>query len=117
MTTEDAAKDLASGRRAVRFDTHRVRLGTSDGILLNLSATGALVRMPERLTVGASPTLSLYADDRWLQLRCSVVRCIETDVKIAGAVWHRTEFETAVTFHDAEGLANLMETIGRHRRG
>ena len=94
--------------RATRLDTHRVRIGSADGILLNLSASGALVRLPRLLQVAADTTLSLYADDRWLDVPCTVVRCTETAVEMSGATWQRKEFETAVSFRDGAVLADLL---------
>ena len=85
-----------------------MRIGTADGILLNLSASGALVRLPRLLQVAADATLSLYADDHWLDVPCRVVRCTETAVEMSGATWKRKEFETAVTFEDATLLAGLL---------
>ena len=99
--------------RAARLDTHRVRIGSADGILLNLSSSGALVRMPRLFQVAADATLSLYADDRWLDLKCKVVRCIETDVQLSGATWTRKEFETAVSFDDPTIIAGLLAPEGR----
>jgi len=100
---------MSHASRAVRLDTHRVRIGSADGILLNLSVSGALVRLPRLVPVAADATLSLYADDHWLDVRCRVVRCTETKVEMAGAVWGRKEFETAVTFHDATALAGILD--------
>ena len=94
--------------RAARLDTHRVRIGSADGILLNLSASGALVRLPRLMQVSTDATLSLYADDRWLDVRCKVVRCTETEVQMAGAVWHRKEFETALRFCDPSVILDLL---------
>jgi len=102
--------------RAIRLDTHHVRIGTADGILLNLSASGALVRMHRLVPVSADATLSLYADDHWLDVRCRVVRCTETEVQMAGAVWGRKEFETAVTFFDATALVGILDVAGQADR-
>jgi hypothetical protein len=96
--------------RATRLNTHRVRIGSADGILLNLSSTGALVRLPRLFEVAADATLSLFADDEWFDVPCTIVRCTETDVQMSGAVWRRKEFETAVTFHDGLTLAGLFDT-------
>ena len=98
---------MGQASRAVRIDTHRVRVGSADGILLNLSSTGALVRLP-RLFPIADATLSLYADNRWLDVPCKVVRCTETQVQLSGATWRRKEFETAVSFHDPSALVRLL---------
>ena len=85
-----------------------MRIGTADGILLNLSASGALVRLPRLIPVAADATLSLYADDRWLDVPCRIVRCTETEIHMDGAAWGRKEFETAVSFADASVLAGLL---------
>jgi hypothetical protein len=102
---------MSPSARARRLDTHRVRIGTADGILLNLSASGALVRLPRLLAVAADATLSLYADDRWLDVPCRVVRCTETEVHMDGAAWGRKEFETAVSFSDASVLSGLLSLV------
>ena len=96
--------------RATRIDTHRVRVGTADGILLNLSASGALVRLPRFFNAEADTTLSFLTDDHWLDVPCKVVRCTEAQVEIAGATWKRKdkEFETAVTFNDGSVIAGLL---------
>ena len=101
---------MSHTERAARLDTHRVRIGTADGILLNLSASGALVRLPRLFNVQADVTLSLYADDRWLDVPCRIVRCTEMNVEMAGAVWTRKEFETAVTFHDDTALSSFLRS-------
>jgi hypothetical protein len=100
---------MGQAARATRLDTHRVRIGTADGILLNLSASGALVRLPRLLPVSADATLSLMADDHWLDVPCRVVRCTETEVHMDGAAWGRKEFETAVTFYDVTALISLLD--------
>ena len=87
-----------------------MRIGSADGILLNLSSTGALVRLPRLFQVAADATLSLFADDRWLDVPCTIVRCTETDIQMSGAVWQRKEFETAVSFRDGQVLAGLLST-------
>ena len=101
---------MSHAERAARLDTHRVRIGSADGILLNLSSSGALVRLPRFFNVSADATLSFYAEDRWLDVPCTVVRCVETPVEVAGATWKRKEkeFETAVSFRDANAIARLL---------
>src|SRR3954469_22351312 len=88
-TNDRLISKMSHSARATRLDTHRVRIGTADGILLNLSASGALVRLPRLLQVAVDATLSLYADDRWLDVPCRVVRCTETEVHMDGAAWGR----------------------------
>ncbi len=104
---------MSHAARAIRLDTHRARIGSAHGILLNLSTTGALVRLPRLFEASADATLSLYADDHWLDLPCRIVRCTEAKVEMSGAVWQRKEkeFETAVSFQDASALAGLLAPI------
>ena len=101
---------MSHAARAARLDTHRVRIGTADGILLNLSSSGALVRLPRFFNAEADTTLSFLTDDHWLDVPCKVVRCTEAQVEIAGATWKRKdkEFETAVTFNDSTAIASLL---------
>jgi hypothetical protein len=104
---------MSHAARAARLDTHRVRIGSADGILLNLSSSGALVRLPRFFKVDAGATLSFLAEDRWLDVQCTVVRCVETPVEVAGATWKRKEkeFETAVSFNDSNALAGLLSPV------
>jgi hypothetical protein len=96
---------------------HRVRVGRAEGILLNLSATGALVRAPLVLPVGARATLTINAETRPVELKCRVVRCAKADEQAEGA-GSRTEFDLGVSFDQTDALATLLKTIvqrGRRR--
>jgi PilZ domain-containing protein len=109
--------DETEGSRAIRINTHRVRLGRTDGVLLNLSATGALVRVPTRLAVDTDVSFAISADDRPVNLRCRVVRCTETPVNLPGATWRHTEFDTAVVFDPhSEALGTFFEMMYRQSR-
>ena len=99
---------MSHASRAIRIDTHRVKIGSADGILLNLSSSGALVRLPRLFPVSVDAMLCLYADDHWLEVPCRIVRCVETQVEMAGATWQRKEFETAVSFLDTSALSGLL---------
>ena len=99
--------------RALRLHTHRVRLGTTDGILLNLSTTGARVRVPTRLAIGVETPLAIDADERPVRLRCRVVQCAETAVPLEGATWRHTEFDTTVTFEQPDALTHILDLIDR----
>jgi hypothetical protein len=83
--------------RALRLHTHRVRLGATDGILLNLSATGALVRIPIRLAIGIETPLAIDANERPVRLRCRVVRCADA----------------TVTFEEPGALTYVLDLIDR----
>jgi hypothetical protein len=103
--------------RAVRVDMRRVRLGRAEGILLNLSATGAMVRAPLVLPVGARAVLVIKAETRPVELKCRVVRCAKAGARPEGAP-SRTEFDLAVSFERCDALATLLRTIvqrGRRR--
>jgi hypothetical protein len=100
---------------ALRLHTHRVRLGATDGILLNLSATGALVRVPIRLAIGIETPLAIDANERPVRLRCRVVRCAETAAALDGAAWRRTQFDATVAFEEPAALTYILDLIDRRR--
>jgi hypothetical protein len=118
MTMKNSAtSDGTDAARAVRINTHRVRLNRTDGVLLNLSTTGALVRVPTRLAVDSDVSFGIHADDRPVNLRGRVVRCTETPVHLPGATWRHTEFDTAVVFdQDSRALWNFFELMYRQSR-
>ncbi len=118
MTTKNSGtSDGTEAARAVRINTHRVQLGRSDGVLLNLSATGALVRIPTSLAVDSDVSFAICTDGRPMNLRCRVVRCTETPVYLPGATWRHTEFDTAVVFDkDSEALKNFFALMYRQSR-
>ncbi len=106
-----------SGKRAARIDTHRVRLGNREGILLNLSATGALVRVPIAFAIGTEAALVVHADEHYLRLPCRIVRCTETQVSLEGAAWRHAEFDTAVLFDEhSDALQTLLELFQREKQ-
>jgi PilZ domain len=106
--------DGSDPERATRINTHRVQLGRSDGVLLNLSATGALVRNPTRLAIDSEVSFGLYTDGQPVRVMCRVVRCIETPVTLAGATWKHTEFDIAIVFEQqTEALGSVFELMYR----
>jgi hypothetical protein len=109
---DSATTDGSEAARAARINTHRVQLGRSDGVLLNLSATGALVRIPNRLALDSDVAFAIYTDGQPLNLRCRVVRCTETPVTLAGATWRHTEFDIAIVFEQhADALRSFFEQM------
>ena len=114
---ESQTADGSEPHRATRINTHRVQLGRSDGVLLNLSATGALVRNPTRLAIDSEVWFGIYTDSQPVRVMCRVVRCIETPVTLAGATWKHTEFDIAIVFEQqAEALSGVFELMYRQSR-
>ena len=106
--------DGSDAARATRINTHRVQLGRSDGVLLNLSATGALVRNPTRLAIDSEVSFAIYTDSQPVMVKCRVVRCVETPVTLAGATWKHTEFDIAIVFEQqTEALGSVFELMYR----
>ena len=101
---------LSGTTRPIRVDTHRVRLDRSDGVLINLSSTGALVRVPVRFAVGSEVRLQISADASALHVPCRVVRCTDIPITIPGGSWKHHEFDVAVAFdRHAEELRKLLD--------
>lgn len=119
MTHSDPPADVRSGlnrRRAarVRPGPLRVRLHrTCEGILVDISQTGALVQVPAAQSLDKRITLNLEALDAMLQLPGRVVRSIPHQVQLAEATLARREYHVAVEFGDvspeqAEALRRLI---------
>ena len=106
MTRSDPPSDLRSEkdrRRAerVRPGPLRVRLHrTCEGILVDISETGALVQIPSSMAADKPVTLSLESDDALLRLPGRVVRSSPHQVQLAAATLARTEYKVAVAFSD-----------------
>lgn len=106
MTHSDPPTDLRPGRdrrRAarVRPGPLRIRLHrTCEGILVDISETGALVQVPSSLAADKSVTLSLETDDALLRLPARVVRSIPHQLELAAATLARKEYKVAVEFSD-----------------
>jgi hypothetical protein len=78
----------------VRF--HR----TCEGILVDISETGALVQIPSSMTPERKIVLNLEADDALLKLPGRVVRSLPHQVRMAEATLARREYHVAVEFSD-----------------
>ena len=92
-----------SRRRAarVRPGPLRVRLHrTCEGILVDISETGALVQVPSSMTPDKKIILNLEARDALLQLPGRVVRSLPYQVQLAQATLARREYHVAVEFTD-----------------
>ena len=109
--------DAQDSARALRIDTQRVQLGRSDGVLLNLSATGALVRIPTRLALNSAVSFAMFTDGQAVSVPCQVVRCTETLVPLNEATWKHTEFDVAIVFDQrSEALGSVFELMYRQSR-
>ena len=97
------------------FEPLRVRVrGTREGILLDLSATGALVLYPVELAVGDDVTLQIEWKDRVVPVHARVKRCLSHAVQLASATLARREYDVAVEFVDVppEIAATIQQMIG-----
>jgi hypothetical protein len=120
MTQSDSPSDLRperDRRRAtrVRPGPLRVRLHrTCEGILVDISETGALVQVPSSLAANKPVTLSLESPDTLLRLPGRVVRSIPHQLELASATLARKEYKVAVEFSDlasdqVEALRRLIK--------
>ena len=120
MTQTDSPSGLRperDRRRAarVRPGPLRVRLHrTCEGILVDISETGALVQVPSSLAADKPVTLSLESQDMLLRLPGRVVRSIPHQLELASATLARKEYKVAVEFSElasdqVEALRRLMK--------
>jgi hypothetical protein len=120
MTQSDAPSDLRperDRRRAARVQPGplRVRLHrTCEGILVDISETGALVQVPSALAADKPVTLSLESPDMLLRLPGRVVRSIPHQLELAAATLARKEYKVAVEFSElpsdqVEALRRLIK--------
>ena len=106
MTHADSPSDARPGserRRAVRVRPGplRVRLHrTCEGILVDISETGALVQVPASQAPQKTLTLQLEWRDAIVPLRARVVRSKPHQVHLATATLARAEYQVAVEFSD-----------------
>jgi hypothetical protein len=106
MTQSDLPSDLRSGSeqrrsRRVRPGPLRVRLHrTCEGILVDISESGALVQVPWSLSPDRQVTFNLEIGDTPLQLRGRVVRSSPHKLQMAAATLAKTEYQVAVEFND-----------------
>lgn len=102
MTHSDPPSDARPSRaERVRPGPLRVRLHRAcEGILVDISATGALLRVPLALTPDRQITFKLEVEDASLQLSGRVVRSNPQQLQMAHATLARTEYQVAVEFSD-----------------
>lgn len=104
MTHADSPSVARPGkdrRRAARVSPGplRVRIHrTCEGILVDISETGALVRLPSSQAPQKQVTLHLEWQDATLQLQARVVRSTPHRVQLASATLARPEYHVGVEF-------------------
>lgn len=103
--------------RAVRVATAPIELRFAGvfGRLVNISASGALVRIDQSLSLGCEWPLRLNLESGAVELRARVVRSKPVPVQLAGAAWQREEYVLAVKFTDLppqgkEAIAELCRS-------
>ncbi len=113
-----ALRPASEHRRATRVHPGplSVRLHrTCEGILVNISESGALVQIPSSLSPDLAVTVHLEGGDAPLQLSGRVVRSIPHKLEMAEATLTRTEYQVAVQFSDlppdqAAALKRLLKS-------
>ena len=120
MTHADSLPDArpdSERRRAtrVRPGPLRVRLHRAcEGILVDISETGALVQVPSSQVTQKNVTLQIEWRDAVLPLRARVVRSRPQRVLLATATLARAEYQVAVAFSDiTPAEAAILKTIVR----
>jgi hypothetical protein len=106
-------------RRAERvyFEPLRVRVhGTREGILVDLSESGALLLFAAALPVDRQLALQIEWKDRPLDLQARVTRCLPHHVQLASATLARTEYDVALEFVDPprEAVTLIREIIQKN---
>jgi hypothetical protein len=107
MTTRaDSPSDVRPDsdlRRAIRVRPGplRVRLHrTCEGILVDISETGALVQVPSSQALQKHVTLQVEWHDVMVPLRARVIRSLPHRVQLATATLARAEYQVALEFSD-----------------
>lgn len=120
MTHADSPSDVRPGserRRAVRVRPGplRVRLHrTCEGILVDISETGALVQVPSSQAPQKQVTLQVEWRDAVVPLRARVIRSLPQRVHLATATLARAEYQVALEFSDiSPAEATFLKTMVR----
>ena len=93
--------------------TVRVRLGViTDGILMNMSEGGALVRIRRSQEPDRQVMLTIYEGDHSLDVPARIVRSTPVQLQTESATLARTEFHVALEFMASnEFSGNAVRTI------
>ncbi|MDO8794730.1 MAG: PilZ domain-containing protein [Vicinamibacterales bacterium] len=103
--------------RPVRVSTSSVavRLGTELGHVMDISATGALVRMGAPLVVGRECALFLHMPDEPVPLTVRIIRAAIRPVEIPGATSRLRQYFVGVRFTELSPKAK--RTVAQLCRG
>ena len=82
-----------------------VRVRNVCGRLVNVSATGALVQLPETARAKVDWPLLLSVEPDAVELRAQVVRSSAVSVELEGATWRRQEYAVALAFTGLSPMA------------
>ncbi|MBI3047792.1 MAG: PilZ domain-containing protein [Acidobacteria bacterium] len=99
----DAGAPESERRRTERvyFEPLRVRVrGAREGILVDLSESGALALFQAALRVGETIKLQIEWKDQVLPVAARVQRCVAHPVQLPSATLARTQYDVAVEFVD-----------------
>ena len=93
--------------------TVRIRLGViTDGILMNMSEGGALVRIRRSQEPDRQVTLTIYEGDDALDVPARIVRSTPVQLQTESATLARTEFHVALEFlASSEFSGQAVQTI------
>lgn len=101
--------------RPVRVPTPglRARVDEVDGDLVNVSATGALVRTDRELPVGSTEPVILDLVAKRIRLRGRVVRCVPATIDLpGGATLRRQAYAIAVVFLESDAPKAVADLCG-----
>jgi CheY-like chemotaxis protein len=92
----------------------QVRVGQAVGVLLNISATGALVRMPDALALTSEWPMAIEVESEPVELRVCVVRSHALSVPTSNKTEARPEHAVALVFTElsAKTETALKELCG-----
>jgi c-di-GMP-binding flagellar brake protein YcgR len=100
--------------RSVRVATAplQVHIAGTPGRLVNVSASGALVRVKEGLTLDRDSPMQIHVDPEPVEVRVRVVRSHAVSVPLPEFAWQHQEYAVALAFTDIPPTAKkALETL------
>lgn len=90
------------------------RVGNVAGHVVNISLTGALVRIPIGLVIGSEHPLTLEITEQPVGLTARIVRVQSVPIELSGAVLQREEYALGVVFSrtPAEAVEAITQLCG-----